>query len=185
MCRDRLQSATLTSINTEWLQPHVMQSCNMRSFLIFPPGVNLVTPQRMKMKLLKFFNGSWTIASHQIFITSSLFFKRQCSRSDGAGVYCCSTCCEPQSEFVTGQFSGDRNRCLKKMQPQTCWFAWDLCYLRTSVFGEIWAVIVGGIFSLKITDVANSHKIKITDALHDYYLRCPCRTDVSTVWPGL
>ena len=39
----------------------------------------------------------------------------------------------------------------------------------TSVVGEIWQEIYGGIFILQITDVADSHGIKITDDLCNYY----------------
>lgn len=38
-----------------------------------------------------------------------------------------------------------------------------------SVFGEICRFILGGISTLKITDMADSRKIKIADALHSYY----------------
>ena len=38
-------------------------------------------------------------------------------------------------------------------------------YHMTSVFGEIWSVI----FTLQITDMADSHRIKITDDLHNSY----------------
>ena len=42
----------------------------------------------------------------------------------------------------------------------------DLYYRSTSVFGKIWYVIGGVIFSLQITDMAGLHGIKITDDLH-------------------
>lgn len=37
------------------------------------------------------------------------------------------------------------------------------------MLGEIWSVICGGIFALKITDMPHSHGIEITDVLRDYY----------------
>ena len=39
----------------------------------------------------------------------------------------------------------------------------------TSVSAEIWQVICGGIFILQITDMADLHRIKITDDLRNYY----------------
>ena len=39
----------------------------------------------------------------------------------------------------------------------------------TSVFGEIWEEICGGIFTLQITDMTDLHGIKITDDLRNYY----------------
>ena len=38
----------------------------------------------------------------------------------------------------------------------------------TSVFVEIWWVICGGIFTLQITDLADSPGIKITDEVGKY-----------------
>ncbi len=50
-------------------------------------------------------------------------------------------------------------------QPQRCidYYHW------TSMFGEIWSVIVSRIYTLQITDMADSHRIKITDVLCNYY----------------